>query len=76
MNKRDQLIEYTTQDIIAFLVEDRQIDIKEAMRVFYNSETYEKLLDEDTGLYLEGASYVYEILKDEMEQGHLIQNEY
>lgn len=76
MNKRDQLIEYITQDIIAFLVEDRQIDISEAMKVFYNSETYEKLLDEDTGLYLEGSPYMYEILKDEMEQGHLIQNEY
>lgn len=76
MNKRDQLIEYITQDIIAFLVEDRQIDIAEAMKVFYNSETYEKLLDEDTGLYLEGSPYMYEILKDEMEQGHLIQNEY
>ena len=76
MNKRDQLIEYITQDIIAFLVKDRQIDIAEAMKVFYNSETYEKLLDEDTGLYLEGSPYMYEILKDEMEQGHLIQNEY
>lgn len=76
MNKRDQLIEYITQDIIAFLVEDRQIDIAEAMKVFYNSETYEKLLDEETGLYLEGASYVYEILRDEVEQGHLIQNEF
>ena len=76
MNKRDQLIEYITQDIIAFLVEDRRIDIAEAMKVFYNSETYEKLLDEDTGLYLEGSPYMYEILKDELEQGHLIQNEY
>lgn len=76
MNKRDQLKEYITQDIIAFLVEDRQIDIAEAMKVFYNSETYEKILDEDTGLYLEGSPYMYEILKDEMEQGHLIQNEY
>lgn len=76
MNKRDQLIEYITQDIIAFLVEDRQMDIAEAMKVFYNSETYEKLLDEETGLYLEGAPYVYEILKDELEQGHLTQNEY
>ena len=70
------MIEYITQDIIAFLVEDRQIDIAEAMKVFYNSETYEKLLDEETGLYLEGASYVYEILKDEMKQGSLIQTEY
>lgn len=76
MDKRNQLIEYITQDIIAFLVEDCQIDIAEAMKIFYNSETYEKLLDVETELYLEGAPYVYEILKDEMEQGHLIQNEY
>ncbi len=34
MNKRDQLIEYITQDYIAFLVEDRQIDIVEAIRYF------------------------------------------
>lgn len=76
MDKRNQLMEYITQDIIAFLVEDRKIDIAEAMKIFYDSITYEKLLDEDTGLYLEGAPYVYEILKDELEQGCLIQNEY
>lgn len=76
MNKREQLMEYITQDIILFLVEDRQIDIGEAMCLFYTSDTYEKLLDEKTGLYLEGSSYVYEILKDENENGHIIQNEY
>ncbi|MGL6197872.1 MAG: hypothetical protein ACRC3H_02960 [Lachnospiraceae bacterium] len=76
MNKREQLIEYITQDIIAFHVDDKQTDIGEAMRLFFTSDTYEKLLDEETGLYLEGSSYVYEIFKDECEHGYIIQNEY
>lgn len=76
MNKREQLMEYITQDIISFLVEDRCIDIGEAMHMFYTSETYEKLLDEETGLYLESSAYIYDILKNEYENGHIIQNEY
>jgi len=76
MDKREQLIEYITQDIIAFLIDDRHIDISEAMRLFYTSDTYEKLLDKETGLYLEGSSYIYDIFKDECKNGHIIQNEY
>lgn len=76
MNKQEQLIEYITQDIIAFQADDKQIDISEAMRLFFTSDTFEKLLDKETGLYLEGSSYIYEIFKDECEYGHIIQNEY
>ena len=50
MGKREQLIEYIIQDIILFLVEDEGIEYEEAMRVFYASETYMKLVDEETGL--------------------------
>lgn len=76
MNKREQLMEYITQDIISFLIEDWHIDIGEAMHMFYTSETYEKLLDEETGLYLESSAYIYDILKNECKNGHIIQNEY
>ena len=76
MNKRQQLIEYVTQDVIAFIVDDRQTDMEEAMRRFYLSDTYEKLLDEDTGLYLEGSAYIYEIFKAEFQAGKLTQIEY
>ena len=31
----------------------------------YMSDTFEKLSDVETGLYLEGAAYVYEMLKRE-----------
>ena len=64
MNKKVQyLIEGTTKDIIVYLMEDNDTDIPTAITLFYNSETFEKLSDEDTGLYIEGSAYVYEILK-------------
>lgn len=76
MSKREQLMEYITQDIVAFLADDRQLDYTEAMRVFYTSETYEKILDEETGLYLEGSAYIYDILKTELDHGKLTQLEF
>lgn len=75
MNKRSQSIEYITQDIIAFLVDDRQMDFTEAMHLFYTSETYTKLMDEETGLYLESSPYIYEIFKDECQNGCIVQKE-
>lgn len=59
-------MEYITQDIIAYIVEEEQIEFDEAMQRFYTSITYEKLLDEETGLYLEGSAFVYDIYRDEL----------
>lgn len=72
MNKRIQyLIEGITKDIIAYLMQDNGYDLSTALKEFYNSETFEKLSDEQTGLYIESSAYVYEILKGEMKFGKL-----
>ena len=75
MTRQAQLIEYITQDILAYLMEERDIDWPEAMRIFYSSKTYEKLYDEETGLYLASSAYVFSILTDELKHGKIIQNE-
>ena len=62
--KHEILIEGITQDIIKFLIEDRDLDIESAMNIFYNSWIFEKLYDIETGLYLEGSAYVYEVMLD------------
>jgi len=62
--KHEMLIEGITQDIIKFLVEDHDLNIETAMHIFYNSWIFEKLYDIDTGLYLESAAYVYELMVD------------
>jgi len=67
MSKKEALIEYITQDIIGFLMSDKNIEIDSAMSIFYNSVVFEKLEDEETGLYLEGSAYIYDILMDELD---------
>ena len=71
MNKRVQyLVEGITKDIICFLMEEG-CELNEALGVFYNSETFAKLTDEETGLYIESSSHVYEILKGELKYGKI-----
>ena len=68
-NQQQEMIEYTTQDVIRYLVEDNGVVMEQAMDQFYMSETFEKLSDIETGLYLEGSAYIYEMLKRELEIG-------
>ena len=75
MSKQDQLIEYIVQDIVDMLATDQNIEYDEAMNKFYYSEVFEKLQDKETGLYLESSEYVYDLFKDEMNFGHIIQAE-
>ena len=75
MSKQDQIIEYIVQDIVDMLATDQKIEYDEAMNKFYNSEVFEKLQDKEIGLYLESSEYIYDLFKDEMNFGHIIQAE-
>ena len=75
MRKRTQLIEYIIQDIVDMFATDQNIEYDEAMNKFYNSEVFEKLQDKETGLYLESPEYVYDLFKDELNFGHIVQAE-
>ena len=75
MCKKSQLIEYIIQDIVDMIAIDQNIEYDEAMNKFYNSEVFEKLQDKETGLYLESSEYVYDLFKDEMNFGHIVQAE-
>lgn len=75
MCKKAQLIEYIIQDIVDMFATDQNIEYDEAMNKFYNSEVFEKLQDKETGLYLESPEYVYDLFKDELNFGHIVQAE-
>lgn len=75
MTKRAQLIEFCIQDIIENIVKDQHIDYDEAMNLFYPSQTFIKLNDVETGLYLESSDYVYAMLQDELNFGRIVQTE-
>ncbi|MDE6844254.1 MAG: hypothetical protein K2J99_00600 [Lachnospiraceae bacterium] len=75
MTKQEQLVEYHIQDITEYIVMDLNIEYDKAMQLFYNSQTFDKLTDIETGLYLESSAYVYGIFQDERNFERLIQAE-
>lgn len=66
MDKREMLTEFITQDIITKIAQEKGAEIPQAMNEFYSSTTFEKLHDYETGLYLEGTDYIYDLLREEL----------
>jgi hypothetical protein len=75
MSKSGQLMEYIIRDIIEFHSMEYGLDVKESMSRFYNSEIFNKLNETETGLYLCGSAYVYELFLDELRNGKIVQHE-
>lgn len=64
------LLEEISSDILSWLIRDRGLSIEEALTKWYNSETYKKVSEQATGMYIESPAYNYEFLKRELNTGH------
>lgn len=60
------LFEGISADVVRYLVERNDMDLQEAISTFHNSETFVKLEDFSTGLYIESPAYVYDLLMSEL----------
>ena len=65
MDKADWLTDSLTKEIAGFIVQDEKIEFDEALRKLYSSQIFEKLADKQTGLYREGAAYIYQYYLEE-----------
>lgn len=63
------LVESLAKELIEMLMKDYGWNMQKSMDVVYSSETFAKLEDERSGLYYQGAVYVYSFLKQEIETG-------
>lgn len=63
------LIDFITTKVVESLMNDKQICIEEAMALFHNSETFDKLMNPNTGFYTESPAFIYDVLKDEFRFG-------
>lgn len=61
--------EYMTADMLSILMEDRNMPMQEAMLLFYNSDTYARLHDAESGLYYQSPGYVLDCLDNELTTG-------
>ena len=70
-NNFNFLVEYITTRVVEWLMKDERIDLENALLLFHNSETFDKLCEPNTGMYIESPAYVYEILNLELKRGTL-----
>lgn len=69
MNKESQrqfLINYAVDQMTAFLIEDRNISLEQALSTIYSSRVYDLLQDTTIDLVADSPSYLYELLKSEL----------
>ena len=65
-SEQDTIIQYLVTSLIEFLVEDYKIPASKATDMFYKTEISKKIDDVNTAYYKESASYLYELLKEEL----------
>ena len=68
-NNFEFLVEYITTKVVEWMMKDQGIGLEEALVQFHNTETFEKLCDCKTALYIESPACVYETFLDEFRQG-------
>ncbi|WP_455666812.1 hypothetical protein [Phocaeicola sp.] len=76
MKLSEKQIEFMQEDLsielVQMLMQEWHYDMTEALTVFYNSETFERLSNPATGLYYQSAGYVYDYLKNELTTGKFL----
>ncbi len=64
-------IECLTAELAEMLMAEYGWDIRRALDELYSSVTFAKLNDPDCGLYYQGAVYIFQFLKSEIETGRV-----
>lgn len=70
-NNFDFLVEYITTRVVEWIIQDQKLGLEESLLLFHNSETFEKLCEKRTDLYIESPAYIYELFKEELRRGTL-----
>ena len=70
-NNFEFLVEYITTRVVEWIMRDQALGLEEALLLFHNSETFDKLCDKRTDLYIESPAYIYELLTEELRRGTL-----
>ena len=60
------IINSDVEQLVSYLQTDEGLSLSEAFKTVYNSAIYGKLINANTGLYLQSPDYIYDYLKEEM----------
>lgn len=64
--QRNFLINHIVDKLTEFIIKDKNVDITSALKTVYQSKVYQLILDIDGDLYSQSPSYIYDLLKSEI----------
>ena len=64
--QKDFLVNHIVDRLTEFLVMDNNLELADALKIVYQSKTYQRIQDVDGSLYIQSPSYVYELLQKEL----------
>ena len=70
-NNFDFLVEYITTRVVEWIMRAQALGLEDALLLFHNSETFDKLCEKRPDLYIESPAYIYELLTEELRRGTL-----
>lgn len=60
------------KDLALLLMEkDKSLSMEQALSLVFNSDTYQKILNDKTRLYFQSPRYVFSYLENELEMGKI-----
>ncbi len=65
VGKETFMIESLTRDVVALLMEERGLSMREAMDAFCSSRTFDALSKPETGLFFQSPAYILDEFKNE-----------
>ena len=65
--KIEFIINCDIEEMASLLQEEYGMDLLKAFDTIYNSKIYQKLTNTKTGLYIQSPLYIYNYLKEELE---------
>lgn len=65
--KIEFIINCDIEEMASLLQEEYGMDLLKAFDTIYNSKIYQKLTNTETGLYIQSPLYIYNYLKEELE---------
>lgn len=72
MSEKDEMKNDMVKDLAALLMEkDKTLTMEQALSLVFNSDTYQKLLDDRTRLYFQSPKYVFSYFENELETGKI-----
>lgn len=72
MSERDQMILDMVKNLALLLQEDNpSLSMEQALSLVINSDTYQRVLNDNTRLYYQSPRYVYSFLDNELKTGKM-----